>query len=209
MSEEKSGYCYPNKMGRIILLALEEVMGKNGVNAILNMAKLQHLIDNYPPDNLEKAFPFEDYSALNQALEDMYGPRGGRGLALRAGRACFAQGLRDFGALVGMADLAFKLLPLNTKLKVGLKAMAETFSKFSDQTSRIEEKDDRYIYVIERCPVCWNRTSEKPCCFMATGVLQEGLHWVSGGKDFRVEEFTCVAAGDESCNFAVFKEPLK
>lgn len=207
MSEGKSGYCYPNLMGRIILLALEEVMGRNGVNAILNMAKLQHLIGNYPPDNLEKAFPFEDYSALNQALEDMYGPRGGRGLALRAGRACFAQGLRDFGALVGMADLAFKLLPMGTKVKVGLKAMAETFSKFSDQTSRIEEEPDRYIYVIERCPVCWQRESEKPCCFMATGLLQESLHWVSGGKDFRIEETTCIAKGDETCDFVIYKEP--
>ena len=208
MSEEKSGYCYPNKMGRIILLALEEVMGKNGVNAILNMAKLQHLINNYPPDNLEKAFPFEDYSALNQALDAWDGPRGGLGWALRAGRATFAQGLRDFGALVGMADLAFKLLPLNTKVKVGLKAMSETFSKFSDQPSRVVEEADRYLYIIERCPVCWKRKSDRPCCFMATGLLQEGLHWVSGGKDIRVEEFTCVAKGDETCSFAIYKEVL-
>jgi len=45
----KSGYYYPNKIARIALLALEDVMGKNGVNAILNLANLQHLIDNYPP----------------------------------------------------------------------------------------------------------------------------------------------------------------
>lgn len=28
---EKSGFYYPNKMGRILLLALEDVMGKNGL----------------------------------------------------------------------------------------------------------------------------------------------------------------------------------
>ena len=83
----KSGYYYPNKIARIALLALEDVMGKNGVNAILNLANLQHLIDNYPPDNLERQFDFADFSAINGALEEMYGPRGGRGLALRAGEA--------------------------------------------------------------------------------------------------------------------------
>ena len=34
-------YYWPNKMGRMFLLALEDVMGKNGVNAVLNLAKLR------------------------------------------------------------------------------------------------------------------------------------------------------------------------
>ena len=94
----KSGLHYPNRIARIYLQAMEEIMGKNGLNAILNMANLKHLIDNYPPENLDREFDFADYSSLNGALEEMYGPRGGRGLAQRAGRASFAQGLRNFGA---------------------------------------------------------------------------------------------------------------
>ena len=82
--QEKSGYYYPNKFARIFIDAMEEVMGKNGLNAVLNLAGLQHYVDNYPPDNLEKGFDFSEFTALNVALEDMYGPRGGRGLALRA-----------------------------------------------------------------------------------------------------------------------------
>ena len=46
-----SGLYYPNKIANIALKALEDVMGKNGVNAILNLANLQHLIDHYPPPN--------------------------------------------------------------------------------------------------------------------------------------------------------------
>ncbi|HRE26374.1 MAG TPA: 4-vinyl reductase, partial [Anaerolineales bacterium] len=76
----KSGYYYPNKMGRIYLTALEEVMGKNGLNAILRLAGLDRFIDRYPPDNLAKEFDFADIAALHTALEEMYGPRGGRGL---------------------------------------------------------------------------------------------------------------------------------
>ena len=204
---DKSGFYYPNKGGRISLIALEAVMGKNGINAILNMAKLGHFIDDYPSDDLKREFDFADFGALNQALEDMYGPRGARGLSLRMGRAAFSQVIRDFGSMIGMADLAFKVLPLGTKLKVGVRAMAETFTKISDQTTRVEEDKEKFIYNIERCPVCWGRKTAKPVCFQAIGLLQEGLRWVSGGKDFRVEETLCIAKGDPACTFIIEKEP--
>jgi predicted hydrocarbon binding protein len=208
VAREKSGLYYNNMMARIYMDALEEVMGKNGTNAVLNLAGLTHLIDNFPPNNLSREFDFADFSALGQAIDDMYGPRGGRGLALRAGRATFADALSKFGAMIGISELAFKVIPLGTKVRVGLRAMAETFTKFSDQRSEVEEKGDHFVYTIYRCPVCWGRTSDRPICFGAVGILQEGLRWVSGGKDLRVEEFECHAKGDEHCRFNIFKEPL-
>jgi predicted hydrocarbon binding protein len=203
-----SGLYYPNKIARIYIQAMEDVMGKNGLNAILNLAGLQQFIDNYPPDNLERQFDFAHFTALNAALEDMYGPRGGRGLALRAGRACFAQGLKNFGALAGVGDLAFKVLPLSAKLKMGLPAMATIFTNFSDQLSEVQEHDDHFTYTIKRCPVCFSRTTDKPVCHAAVGLLQEGLRWVSGGHEFRVVETLCHAKGDENCIFVVYKEPI-
>lgn len=205
----KSEYNYANKIARISIQALEDVMGKNGLNAILNLAHLPHLIDHYPPDNLEREFNFSDFSALNLALEEMYGPRGGRGLALRAGRAAFADALRNFGALAGVGDLAFKVLPLQAKLRIGIPAMAKIFSQISDQYSTVHEEDDVFVYTIHRCPVCWGRSgSDKPVCFIATGLLQEGLKWVSGGNEFRVNESKCVAMDDEVCEFVIQKVPL-
>jgi predicted hydrocarbon binding protein len=204
----KSEYYYANKIVRITLEALEEVMGKNGVNAILNLAHLPHLIGNLPPDNLNREFNFSDFSALNLALEEMYGPRGGRGLALRAGRAAFADSLRNFGALAGAGDLAFKVLPLYAKMRIGIPAMARIFSQISDQYSTVREQENEFIYTIHRCPVCWGRTADKPVCFVAVGLLQEGLKWLSGGNEFRVNESHCVAVGDEVCEFVIQKTPM-
>ncbi len=204
----KSGLYYPNKFGRIMILSLEDVMGRNGVNAILNLANLPNLMENLPPDNLEKAFDFADLSAIMGALEEMYGPRGGRGLALRAGRATFSDALRNFGALAGVGDLAFKVLPLQAKLRIGLPAMAKIFSQISDQLSTVEEKDDHLVYTIHRCPVCYGRHSDKPDCYIAAGLLQESLKWVSGGSEFRVNESKCIAMGDPTCEFIVYKEPI-
>ncbi len=204
----RGGPYYSNLFGRIYLDAVEDVMGTHGMRAALRLGKLDHLMDNPPPNNLAKEFEFTDFSALNQAIEDMYGPRGGRGLSLRAGRATFAQGLKDIGPMVGVTDVAFRLLPLGLRMKLGLRAMAAAFSLTSDQITRVEEADDHFVYIIERCPVCWGRTADRPICYVALGLLQEGLSWGSGGRRFRVYENLCIAKGDPVCDFHIYKEPL-
>ncbi|GAP18763.1 hypothetical protein [Levilinea saccharolytica] len=204
----KSGLYYPNKIARISILSLEDVMGKNGLNAILNLAGLSSTIDNLPPDNLDRQFDFADFSAIWAALEELYGPRGGRGLAQRAGRATFNDALRNFGALAGVGDMAFKVLPLGAKIRIGLAAMAKIFSQTSDQLSTVAEQEDHYLYTIHRCPVCWGRTTDKPACFIATGLLQESLKWVSGGSEFRVTQTTAKSVGDATCDFIIPKEPI-
>jgi len=208
-SIQKSGLAYPNKFGLILVRALEEVMGRNGLNAILNLGGLSHYIENPLPDNLEKGFDFAEVAAVNMSLEDMYGPRGGRGLSLRVGRAIFADGLRNFGALAGVGDLAFKVLPLQAKLRIGLPAVAKIFSTISDQHSTVEEKENEFVYTIHKCSECHGRRGlDKPMCFIAAGILQEALKWVSGGNEFRVNESKCIAVGDSVCEYIIQKEPL-
>lgn len=205
----ESGYYYPNRMARILLNSMEDVMGRNGLNALLNLTSMSHLITDPPPDNLERKFDFSYIANLNKGLEDIYGPRGGRGLALRGGRAMFDQGLSQFGALAGVGDLAFKILPLGTKLRIGVPAVARIFTQFSDQTSRVENKGDHFLYYIDRCSMCWGREADRPICFIAVGILQEALRWVSGGLEFRIEEIECIAMGAKSCVFKIDKEPIK
>jgi predicted hydrocarbon binding protein len=201
-------YYYPNRMGRIILLSMEEVMGRNGVNALLKLASLSSLIENYPSDNTEPAFPFSTVSNLTEMLEQAYGPHGGRGLALRIGRACFNYGVRHYSAQMGLTEMAFRLLPLPSKLHAGSTAFAELFNKFTDQRVRVEEDDGKILWHIERCPLCWERKAHDPVCHLAVGLLQEALYWLSGGKVFNVEEKTCIAAGDQTCTIVIDQTPI-
>ena len=128
---------------------------------------------------------------------------------MRAGRAAFNDALRNFGALAGVGDLAFKVLPLHVKLRVGLPAMARIFSQISDQYSTVEERENDFIYTIHRCPQCWSRSGQdKPVCYIGAGLLVESLKWVSGGNEFRVNEARCIAAGDVVCEYVIQKEPL-
>jgi len=201
-------YYYPNKMGRIVLQALEEVVGRNGLIAVLNLANLLHFIGHYPENNLERGFSFDDLSRMMTALEQLYGPRGGRGLALRTGRVCFKYGIREFGPMVSVAELSYRLLPLDLKLRQGAEIFRDIFNQYSDQQVVVEETPQAFYWRIERCPVCWKRRASQPVCQLAVGVLQEALYWVSNGKYFTVEETTCIAKGDPSCTLVIYKQPL-
>jgi predicted hydrocarbon binding protein len=208
MSQKTSNeFYYPNKMGRIILLAMEEILGRNGINAVLNHKNLQTWINNYPPNNLDLAFPFSDLSQIQIGLEEIYGPRGGQGLSLRIGQASFKYGLREFGPMLGITDMAFRLLPLPTKMSSGADIFANTFNKFTDQRVRVEDTEDQIFWHIERCPVCWERETDRPCCNLAVGILQEALYWISGGKFFNIEETACIAQGDPTCTIIIDKPP--
>ena len=205
----KSGLYYPNKFGLIVIKSLEDVMGRNGLNAILNLAGIPQYVENFPPDNLDKGFDFSELSSIGIALEEMYGPRGGRGLALRAGRATFSDALKNFGALAGVADLAFVVLPLQAKLRIGLTAFAKMFVQLTDQETEVEERESDFVWTIRKCPCCWGRANEdKPVCYVSTGLLLESLKWVSGGNEFRVTETKCIGVGDDVCEFTIQKEPI-
>lgn len=190
-------------MGRIILISMEEVMGRNGVNAALKLASHHSLIENYPSNDIQLGFPFSTIGALGETLEQAYGPRGGRGLATRIGRACFNHGVRQYSAQMGLTETAFRLLPMPAKLNAGARAFAELFNTFTDQRVRIEEDGKKLLWHIERCPLCWERQSREPVCHLAVGLLQEASYWLSGGKVFAVEEQTCIAAGDTTCTIVI------
>jgi len=199
----------PNKMGRIVLLALEELMGRNGLNGVLSTARLQHLVDSYPPNDLDKEFPFSSLSQLLQALEEMYGVRSGRGLARKAGQGCFRLGIQDFAPVLGIVDMVLRILPLRMCMKIGLEVLAETFNRFTDQRVSIHEDDGHFRWTVPSCPICHGRLVESPCCHLMIGVLEEELFWVSGGRTFYLEEVSCIGTGDDCCTILIGQRPLE
>ncbi len=201
-------FFYPNSMGRILLESLEEVIGENDVRTLLSRAGCADLIANYPPYDSQLAFPFSTLSRLLDALEQIYGSHSGRGVALRAGRVAFKYGIRHYGAQLGVFENTFRLLPLKTKLRQGGEALAELFNSHTDQRVRLEEREGKLLWIIERCPLCWQRQAEGPVCHLAVGLLQESLYWLSNGKIFDVQETACIAQGHPACMIEINLTPL-
>lgn len=202
-------YYYPNKWARIVFTSAEEVMGDRGVTALLNMANMKEYIDNYPPDNMKKEFPFEKVGQLQQAIWDMYGNRGARVFATRAGEQSFKDGLSQFKSVAAAAQIAMKVGTLEAKAKIGLEFFSKFFNAVSDQVVEISEDDKHWIWTITRCPVCWNRKSDEAVCHLAVGVLQAAFAWISDNKKFRILETDCKAKGDKNCVFKIEKVPVE
>lgn len=204
-----SGYYLPNRFARTVLESTEELVASATImQALLQGAGLAHLHGEYPPANLAREFDFAEFAALHTGMEALYGPRGGRGLALRVGRQTFARALSNFGALAGTADAAFRILPLPVKLRIGLGALARIFSQISDQASQLVEHANEFHFRVAPNAVCWGRRGEaKPVCFFMVGLLQEAVHSLSGGREFRVDEAECCACGHSQCDFVIYKQP--
>lgn len=189
--------------------ALESELGHSGYVALLNHVELPQFLQTSPPDNLERNFDFAHVARLNRGLEVLYGPRGARNLATRSGRVFFSLGLKKFGILASIGDLTLRAVPLATKLKMGLSAVARVFTQVSDQTCRSEEMRLHFVYHIEQCPVCWGRSTREPIDHFHVGTLQEAMRWIGGNLDFRVTQTKCRAMGDVGCAFRIDKEPIR
>lgn len=189
---------------RVLLEAIEDVMGKNGTKAVLNAGGLSEYIDNFPPKTLDMDATFAEYGAAQQAVEDFYGPRGARAMLLRIGRATFQFGLRDQPAVLGLAGVALKALPEKTRMKLILERMGKAAVERTNQPTTIREEDDAFYFIVDECPCRWRPSHDKPCCYVTVGVLMEAMAWVTG-KLHKVEEVACISNGASNCVYRIAK----
>lgn len=191
-----------NSLMRQALTSMQEVMGDNGLNAVLKSCGLERYAGNFPPNNLEPAIKTSQYAQLNQAIEDFYG-RGGKGILRRIGKASFQYGIREQAALMGVAGVALKLMPERQRIKFILNGMADALKKSNPQVEAwVDESGDRLAYVDATCGICHSRHSDRPICHLYIGSVTEAVQWATG-REYEVIETHCSAKGDDYCRFEV------
>ncbi len=195
-----------NALMRQALVAVEEVMGKNGLTAVLRASGLERYAEALPPNDLEPAVNSADYARLNEAIENFYG-RGARGILQRIGKASFEYGLREQSALMGLAGLALKVLPPKQRVQLVLNNLAGALKKINPQDQiEIETSGGGIAYVARTCSVCHGRHSDKPLCHLYLGSIAEAVRWATG-QTYAVRETECIAMGAAYCRFEVSETP--
>lgn len=207
MTNDNSHIC-SYKIGRGVLEGVQEIIGKAGVNAIFNLAHLSHLLPSTGYTKFEHNFSFSDLSSIQLALEELYGPRGGRGVALRSGRVFFKYFLRAFGDQMAMTSLDYRLLPTHHRVKSGLLSMADTLTDLCSMQILVWEDPETWYWQSDHCPWCWERKMDECMCHFNVGMLQEYLTWSGGGKIYHVLETECIAAGSQACTIRIEKKPI-
>ena len=191
-----------NSLVRQALTSAQEVMGDNGLNAVLRTSGLERFIGNFPPNNLDPSIQASQYAKLNQAIEEFYG-RGGKGMLRRIGKASFQYGVREQSALLGVAGVALKLLPEKQRIKFILNGMADALKKSNPAVNAwVDESGERLAYIESTCAICHSRHSTVPICYLYAGSITEAVHWATG-RDYQIAETHCLAKGDEYCRFEV------
>jgi hypothetical protein len=191
-----------NALVRQALTSIQEVMGENGLNAVLRSSGLEKFVGNFPPNDLTPSIQAAQYARLNQAIEDFYG-RGGRGMLRRIGKASFQYAVREQAALLGIAGVALKLLPEKQRIKFILNSTADALKKSNPQVEAwVEEANGKITYHESTCAICHSRTSAEPICHLYVGSLTEAVHWATGHQ-YEIMETACMAKGDPDCRFEV------
>lgn len=205
-----SGLTDPQRMGRILHQAMEEVLGGDGLRVLLQAAQLS-VSDTMGGEFIDAADGHFSASKLDQvlaALRQQYGSQAGRGLALRIGRAAFQYALREYGDGLGLTTNSFRLLPFPIKLDKFASALAGLFNGPVEQLVRTEMRAGKFLWTMEHCPFCGGVRSYESGCLLPVGLAEEALYWLSGGKMFSVEEVACIARGDPACVVQVDATPL-
>jgi hypothetical protein len=204
----ESGLYFPNTIARIFMVSMEEVLGKNGLNTVLNQAGQSVYIDNYPPDDAEKEFDYSYFSSIAAAMDNVYGSKGAKLMAMRSGNAVFNQIINRIGAPVDINDSSFKSRPLTEKITTGLIIIRDMFSNEKEEPFVVLESG-HFLYSVHYCPACWGRVTKEPSCYLITSILQASLRWVTGGLEFNILQTKAHSCGDETCNFEIPPEPVK
>jgi bacteriochlorophyll 4-vinyl reductase len=191
-----------NALVRQALISAQEVMGENGLNAVLRTSGLERYIGNYPPNNLEPAIQTSDYARLNEVIESFYG-RGGRGMLRRIGKASFDYAVREQAALLGIAGVALKVLPVRQRIKFILNALVDALKKSNAQVDAwVEESGESFAYCDATCAICHGRHSSEPICHLYLGSIGAAVRWATG-QDYEITETHCTAMGAPYCRFEV------
>jgi predicted hydrocarbon binding protein len=191
-----------NALVRQAFMSAQEVMGENGLTAVLRSVGLERFIGNFPPNDTNPGIKTTEYARFNEAIESFYG-RAGKGMLRRIGKASFQYGVREQGALMGVAGAALKLMPVKSRIKFVLNGMVSALKKTNPQVDAwVEEDGDRIAYCESTCGICMGRHSDQPICHLYVGSVGEAVRWATD-QEYEVIETHCIAKGDPFCRFEV------
>jgi predicted hydrocarbon binding protein len=193
-----------NKAFRVILLAVEDVVGTRGTGIILRQAGLAQYINNYPPSDTKRGGHQLRYmSQINRALFDIYGRRGARAILRRSGRSRALDAIAENGLLANATKLAARFLPRRMKVKLMLDTAAREYSEQLSTNVKIEEDAKFFYWSDPMCGNCVDWQSDQPVCFTTVGFIHGLLAWILEDDNFIVEETACRAKGDAVCKYRI------
>jgi predicted hydrocarbon binding protein len=192
---------FPNRILRRFVETAAVELGPDQFNIMLALSKLPS--EWAKSQTFLKMDPKESarvYASLQAAMRAYYG-RGARGTLLRVGQRLWHHLLED-AALGGKTQAALiRRLPLTTRRKSILDLLARLIGTQSDGIT-VHTLDLDLLFVDHTSPSAEGQRDSRPICFVTQGLIRESLFWATK-QGFDVEEISCKAIGNDTCEFKV------
>ena len=195
----------PKFSNRILRRFVETVAVELGADQFRAMLALSELPSEWiKPQTFQKMSATksaETYAALQAAMRAHFG-RGARGVLLRVGQRMWHFLLED-AALGGKAQAALiKRMPLPTRRRKSILELLARLIGTGPDDITIHTLDLDLLVVDHASPAAQGQHASRPICFVTHGLIRESLFWATG-QNVDVEETSCKAVGDDTCEFKV------
>ncbi len=197
----------PNQIFSLALTTLDEIMGKNGTNSLLNYSKLEKFIGNYPPYNLDPEQESEDFSRLLTGIIDVLGEKGARPVLFRGGMRGFNIMREKYPSLWNLEGIEpteqtperlFDEFLNIQKIIVG--ASTQIFGDIY----KLYECDEGLALENHDCYWCKGLKTNEHICFGSVGFNLGIAKWILG-EYAMAEETHCCAVGDDMCRLIMYR----
>jgi predicted hydrocarbon binding protein len=191
MEEKMAEKTVANVVVRVTLDSTEEIIGANGMKALMNYAGMGHLIDNLPDYSPDKGFTDEDLRSIDRAFIEVLGMSGAVAVYRMVGKAAGRWPIK-----LGILD-PFKDLPTDERL---LKAI-ELIPAFTGR-GEVTTEGDTIVYTNPLCAFCEGNPSTRPICSFQSGLMDVFIQWC-GVTNMHAVETQCKAMGAPACRYEI------
>lgn len=190
---------------RELLNAAQDVMGSGPLQHALVAAGLERL-DSLPASGApDPKVTVTEFARFNEAIQDQYGSkRAARARLHWIGRALFPLAEEsEQSTLLKLSRRSMDLMPQKTRIRFILESLVNALKSTNPNLDAwVEQIDGKVAFIDRTCPVCNQRKSDEPICYLYEGAIQKAVHWATGQNLF-VHEVECLAKGDPYCRIVV------
>jgi hypothetical protein len=128
--------------------------------------------------------------------ERQNGYKSASGLFFRCGCAAFKHFVRNFGKLIDIDSLTFRLQPQQKRLIDGVNKLVQRLEYWQAGEFSIQKKEDLVEITANADGVAFPEFGERIWLHFIAGLVQEFLYWAGGGKQYPFQIITIEQPGN-------------
>lgn len=186
---------------RHVLLAVKEIIGSNGLIAILKQAELERYIAELPPASQALNARSGELATLIQAIERMYG-KGARGQLRRIGAATFEHVVQSDRLSWRLLRLRLRFVPRSMeRQRLALTRLA-AYLGASDGKVQVYKEEGQLFLIDTVADEYVGRENVYGDNYFMLGLIHAVVHWATG-RDYEVIQVNNRANGDPDSRFRI------